>query len=155
MTSRSAFVTSLLLTLIVVAGGCGTPQEQKAANEPAATPAPAAPAATSSSAKLGEEVEADHFMVTLATDPAEPKAGKVKLIAKVSHHGEPAAAATINVTSEMPKMGHAGPSGVLKHTKDGVFEGELDLPMAGEFTIKLDIEQDGHTGAATFGFIAK
>jgi hypothetical protein len=50
-------------------------------------------------------------------------------------------------------MNMGGPEVVLKHTKDGVYEGEADLSMGGDWRAKVSVDQEGHTGEAVYDFV--
>ena len=46
-----------------------------------------------------------------------------------------------------------GPEITLNHTKDGIYEGEADLSMGGEWQAKVSVEQEGHPGEAVYDFV--
>lgn len=144
-------VTAIALT--VLAWGCGDAKQE---NAPPATDRPAASSEASEAAKgarLGVEKADEHFAIALTAEPAEPTVGKAKFIAKVLHHGEPTKDATVKVSLSMPSMNMGGPEITLKHTADGVYQGEADLSMGGDWQAKVSVEQEGHTGEAIYDFV--
>ena len=106
-------------------------------------------------AELGKEVEADHFAVILMTRESEVTEGKNTFIAKVTHHGEIAKDAKVNLALSMPDHGMDGPTVELKHVSGGTYEGEAELSMGGEWLAKLTITgQEGHSGEAAYKLAA-
>ena len=104
---------------------------------------------------LGTEVQGEHYSIKLEADPTEPKVGKVKFSATILHHGTPTEGATVKLTTSMPAMGHSGPEAELKSVGGGVYSGELEIGMAGEFQATVAVDQEGHTGEAKFDFVAQ
>lgn len=142
-----------VIAAVLALAGCGPTTKE----EPSAATPPASPPATTTQAPkgaaLGTEEQNDHFSITLTAEPAELKVGKVKFLAKVMHHGQPTDAATVKLSLSMPTMNMGGPDVELKATKDGMYEGEAELSMGGDWQGKVTVEQEGHPGEAVYGFV--
>lgn len=140
------------LAIVILAWGCGDAKQDTAppTTEPATSAgAPEAP----KGASLGTERANEHFAITLTAKPAELKVGMAEFSARVLHHGQPTEAATVKVSLSMPSMNMGGPEITLKHTSNGVYEGEADLSMGGDWQAKVSVEQEGHPGEATYDFV--
>ena len=140
------------LAIAVLAWGCGD-SKQDNAPPTADQPATGASPNVSKGVALGTEKANEHFAISLTAEPAELKVGKAKFIAKVLHHGQPTQGATVRVSLSMPTMNMGGPEITLNHTKDGIYEGEADLSMGGEWQAKVSVEQEGHPGEAVYDFV--
>jgi RND family efflux transporter MFP subunit len=101
------------------------------------TPAAEAPAA-GAAANIRAEV---------MTDPSPAKVGKNKVRAKVMDpSGQPIDDAEAEVRIFMPQMGSMAPmeaKAVLRPVGDGVYEGELDIPMAWTWTTTITVRKGG------------
>lgn len=155
MTIKTHHLIIAVAALGLVAGCAKT--ETPAPAAPTATtteaPKPAEPkAAVAQGAPLGTRLPADHYLIILNSTPTELKVGKAKFTALIGHHGAPAEGVTVKLTTHMPSMGHAGPGTTLKASEPGIYVGELDLPMAGEYTAKVTLELPGHPGVAEYRF---
>lgn len=143
MKARILFVLVLSATVANLLVGCGSKEE---------TIAP--PSATGNkSAALGSKQASEHFTITLSTEPQEPKVGKAKFVAAVTHHGQPTEKAAIKLSLSMPSMNMGGMEVVLKHVDGGKYEGEADLSMGGDWQAKIIAEQEGHTGEGAYSFV--
>jgi hypothetical protein len=144
---------STLLFISVLAAlslfGCEKPEGN------ASPPGPNAAAPADDTSDLGTTKTGDHFSIKLSTNPAEPRAGKFKFIVEIGHHGEPTEGANVRIQPEMPGMEMDVPEIKLKSTGGGKYEAEADLRMAGKWQAKVFVEQEGHTGQATFKFVIK
>lgn len=105
-------------------------------------------------AALGTEAAGDHYAITLTAQPSELKVGKATFSAKILHHGEPTEGATVRLMLSMPKMNMGGPTRELTHKGGGVYVGEVELSMGGEWQAKVSVDQEGHTGEAVYDFVA-
>ncbi len=130
--------------------GCGAPK-QAAPTEPVPVPAPKA-TAPSKAAALGAEQPAGPFTATLSADPSPPKAGAVHLMVKLVESGKPVDGAVVTLVPSMPSMGHDLPEVVLKAAGGGLYQGDADLGMVGEYQAKVSVAQAGRTGEAVFAF---
>ncbi|HEY0868568.1 MAG TPA: FixH family protein [Fimbriimonas sp.] len=140
-----------IAVLGALVAGCSSTKQADA--PPPATDAPVATQPSSSAPGLGTKQEKEHFAVTLETEPAEPKMGKVNFVAEVWHHGEPAPGQTVRVETSMPSMNMDGPSVDLKPTTGNVYEGTADLPMGGEYEAKVSVGgAEGHANEFTYRF---
>ena len=148
---------SIALTAIALAGslmGCAGPKDDADLSTPQAKVEGSDPqAGAPKGASLGSQIANEHFAVTLTAEPSELKVGRAKFIAKVLHHGEPTAGASVKLKLSMPEMGMGGPDVTLKHTKGGSYEGEAELSMGGNWEAKVSVEQEGHPGEATYRFV--
>ncbi len=148
--------TFIIVSAIIFLGGCGS----KVTDEiPPAAPQASASSGTSDAAiaqkgsTLGSEVVGDHFSVTLTSEPTDLKVGKAKFIVKLLHHGEPTDGATVKLSFSMPSMNMGESEVRLKFTKDGMYEGEAELSMGGDWQAKVSVDQEGHPGEATYDFV--
>lgn len=155
MKTYTSMIAITALAIGILAWGCGDAKQDTAPppTEPAASAgAPSAPEAPKG-ASLGTERANEHFAITLTAKPAELKVGMAKFVAKVLHHGQPTGDATVKVSLSMPAMNMGGPEIALKHTSNGVYEGEADLSMGGDWQAKVSVEQEGHPGEAVYDFV--
>ena len=102
---------------------------------------------------MGSEVAGEHFSITLISEPSDLKVGKAKFLVKLLHHGEPTVGAIVKLSLSMPSMNMGGANIELKHTKDGIYEGEADLSMGGDWQAKVSVDQEGHPGEAVYDFV--
>lgn len=133
---------------VLLLGGCA---KSETAAPQSLEPGVASPDASD----MGATLAANPFSVSLATDPAEVRAGKFKFIAKVSRDGSPVTGAKVRIQPEMPGHEMDVAEIALKETGEGAYEGEADLRMAGKWQAKVFVEKDGETGTATFRFEVK
>lgn len=155
MRTHISIITMAALAIVFLAWGCGAAKQNTAppTTEPATSAgAPKAPEAPTG-ASLGSEIANEHFAITLTAEPAELKVGKAKFVAKVLHHGQPTGDATVKISLSMPAMNMGGPEIALKHMSNGVYEGEADLSMGGDWQAKVSVEQEGHPGEAVYDFV--
>ncbi len=143
---------ALLAVVPILIWGCGESKTEDAAQPPTGTGAATMPAAPKG-ASLGSEGGNDHFTITLTAVPSDLKVGKAKFIAKVLHHGQPTDGAMVKLSLSMPSMNMGGPEVELKHTKDGIYAGEADLSMGGDWQAKVSVEQEDHPGEAVYDFV--
>ena len=92
-------------------------------------------------AEFGKQQAAGHLEFTLKADPEKPKAGDVKFVATVGHHGAPHDSASINVVLSGPA--NAEETAVkLNQSFAGTYEGTAKL-TDGDWEAKVDVS-DGH-----------
>lgn len=143
------------MAALALVAGCAKPETPAPAAPSSTTTEAPKPAETASAAKappLGTRLPADHYEIILNATPSDLKVGKAKFTAMIGHHGAAAEGVAVKLTTHMPNMGHDGPGTTLKASRPGVYEGELDLPMAGEYTAKVTLELPGHPGVAEYSF---
>lgn len=90
-----------------------------------------------------EFVEAGPFRVAVSVEPGTPDVGENHLVIQVrTKEGEPVAGAEVVAVAEMPAMG-AMPTmyaqAEIIETSPGIYQGELLLPMAGEWPLAVEI----------------
>ncbi len=150
------FATLIIVSAIVFLGGCGSKVDDEI---PPATPQASINSSTgeglntSKGNSLGNEVSGEHYSITLTGVPTELKVGKAKLVVKLLHHGIPTSVARVAISLSMPSMNMGGPEVELKHTKDGIYEGEAEFSMGGDWQAKVSVEQEGHPGEAVYDFV--
>ena len=155
MKAQISLVTVSALVVALIAWGCGDSKPdapQATADQTTSTSAPKV-SDVSSVASLGTEKANEHFAITLTAEPSEPKVGKAKFIAKVLHHGQPTDSANVKLSLSMPSMNMGGPEITLKHASNGMYEGEADLSMGGDWQAKVTVDQEGHPGEAVYNFV--
>lgn len=148
MKQISAIILGLATILV---WGCS--QSDSANQESAGTSAQNETQGLPKNHALGTASEAEHFTITLKAEPADLKPGRAKFIAVVLHHGKPTPTADVKLSLSMPSMNMDGPDVRLTHTADGVYEGDVELPMGGEWLAKVMVDEEGHTGTASYDFV--
>jgi hypothetical protein len=145
-----------IFTLLVV--GCASPEAEKTPTQvgsPSATTPTSEKGMPANAVALGTEAEADHFTVVLTSEKSDVTEGKNKFLAKVAHHGSVSEDAKVTLSLSMPDHGMDGPSIELKHTSGGMYEGEAELSMGGEWLAKVTITgAEGHSGEAAYKVVA-
>lgn len=145
-----------IFTLFLV--GCAAPEAEKSptsVESPSVTTPATNKGMPANAVALGTEAAADHFTVTLTTEKSEVTEGKNKFVAKVAHHGEVSKDAKVTLSLSMPDHGMDGPTVEMKHTSGGMYEGEAELSMGGEWLAKLTITgTEGHSGEAAYKVVA-
>lgn len=64
---------------------------------------------------------------------------------KVMEEGEPVTDLSAIVSFEMTKMSHGTVNLKLKEAKDGIYSGEAEFPMAGEYVATFTLKKEGYT----------
>lgn len=153
MKLKTIAVVSLTVLCAIAIIGCGDSKQENTTTTVAPSPseekAPAAP----KGATLGSETSNEHFTITLTAEPKELKVGRATFLAKVLHHGQPTSGAAVKISLSMPSMNMGGPELTLKHSGNGVYKGEADLSMGGDWQAKVSVEQEGHPGEAIYIFV--
>ena len=148
--------TFIIVNAIVFLCGCGSkvndetsPSTPQASTNSSTSETPNASKGNS----LGSVISGDHFTITLTAVPSELKVGKAKFIVKLLHHGEPTNGATVRLSFSMPSMNMKESDVILKPTKDGIYEGEVELSMGGDWRAIVNVDQEGHHGEAVYDFV--
>lgn len=155
MKTPTIIIASAAFVAAVLAWGCGDSKQDvspSTIDQTTSTGAPKTPEAEKG-ASLGTERANEHFAITLTAEPSELKVGKAMFIAKVLHHGQPTENATVKLSLSMPSMNMGGPEVMLKHTSNGMYQGEADLSMGGDWQAKVTVDQEGHPGEAVYNFV--
>lgn len=144
------FLSALLVAAIacLAATGCGNHQDQTHSGDRRAN----ADASKKPGGSLGVEQKTEHFGIALTAQPADLKVGAATFKATIRYHGEPTRAAKVTVILSMPEMDMGGPTITLKHEEQGVYSARADLSMGGNWRALVKVEEEGHTGEATFDF---
>ena len=102
--------------------------------------------------KLGSELVAGPFKVTLTMNPASAKVGDATFTAKVARDGKPVTGAKVMLKTSMPTMSMPGPDEDLKHTRGGVYTGKANLGMGGYWQADVEVEGGKDKGVTSYGF---
>jgi Cu(I)/Ag(I) efflux system membrane fusion protein len=95
-------------------------------------------------AESPREKKAGDLMVSLETQPAKPKAGENVVRIKIRDaKGTPVQDATVAVAFAMNMPGMAPGKATARHAKDGIYEANVNLAMAGAWEIALSIQRPG------------
>ncbi len=73
------------------------------------------------------------------------KGAKSPVEIKVMEEGEPVTDLSAIVSFEMTKMSHGTVNLKLKEAKDGIYSGEAEFPMAGEYVATFTLKKEGYT----------
>lgn len=101
---------------------------------------------------------AGKYRIKIKIEPDTPKVGKNKLtITVLDKSDQPVTSARVRIVAQMPAMGSMEAMNipaVINETGAGIYNGELELPMGGEWPLALDVETEtlGH-GDLTFGLV--
>jgi nitrogen fixation protein FixH len=91
----------------------------------------------------------------LGTIPEHPTEGPVRFHAMILRADQPVTDAKVELSLSMPTMEMGGPTIPLQHRSNGIYEGDADLSMGGEWQARLTIQgPDGQTGLASYQFVA-
>jgi hypothetical protein len=142
-------LAAFVLASGILVAGCGDSKTDDATT----LASPSTRADATKGAALGMEKANEHFGITLTAEPSELKVGNAKFTAKVLHHGQPTEGASVKLSLSMPSMNMGGSEVELKHTSGGVYEGEADLSMGGDWRAKVSVGQEGHSGEADYDFV--
>jgi Cu(I)/Ag(I) efflux system membrane fusion protein len=95
-------------------------------------------------AESAREKKAGDLMLSLETQPAKPKAGESVVRVKIRDaKGTPVQDATVNVAFAMNMPGMAPGKTTARHVKDGIYEANVNLAMAGAWEIALSVQRPG------------
>jgi hypothetical protein len=95
-------------------------------------------------AESPREKKAGDLMLSLETQPAKPKAGENIVRVKIRDaKGTPVQDATVTVAFAMNMPGMAPGKTIARHVKDGIYEANLNLAMAGAWEIALSVQRPG------------
>jgi Cu(I)/Ag(I) efflux system membrane fusion protein len=99
---------------------------------------------TSTPGAASSEKKAGDLTLVLETQPAKPKLGENVIRLKVRDaKGNPVQDAAVNIAFAMKMPGMAPGNTTAKHVKDGVYEGKINLAMAGPWEITVSIQRSG------------
>ncbi len=93
---------------------------------------------------------AGKYKIKVQLEPATPTVGKNKLTIVIQDKtGQPVTGAKIRIVAQMPAMGSMKAMNipaVINEAGAGIYNGELELPMAGEWPLAVDVETEtlGH-----------
>ena len=89
-------------------------------------------------------IRAGNYSLRATLDPEQPRVGKNTLTIDVfDENQQPIAKATLRAVAEMPAMGNMAAMRVtvdFEEIKAGRYRGTLDLPMAGEWPLAVDVD---------------
>lgn len=111
-----------------------------------------APTTSSTGSQVTAQAGAFRLEATLVPDPPREKGNTLHLRIR-DGSGAAVAGATVKVTYRMPPMGSMqemrGEASV-EDKGDGLYDARFDLPMAGSWTLAVEVRKDAHTGDASF-----
>jgi Cu(I)/Ag(I) efflux system membrane fusion protein len=95
-------------------------------------------------AESPREKKAGDLRVSLETQPAKPKAGENVVRVKIRDaKGTSVQDATVTVAFAMNMPGMAPGKTTARHVKDGIYEANVNLAMAGAWEVALSIQRPG------------
>lgn len=74
------------------------------------------------------------------------------LVLSIMDDGTPVESLDVIATLEMARMDHGLIEVIFKEKEPGIYEGEVKLPMAGEWIANIVITEDGKTAEKTIEF---
>lgn len=89
--------------------------------------------------------QGDNWEPEFTQDVYFVKGAKSPVEIKVTEEGEPVTDLSAIVSLEMTKMNHGTVNIKLKESKDGVYAGEAEFPMAGEYVATFTLKKEGYT----------
>ncbi|MBA2541328.1 MAG: FixH family protein [Deltaproteobacteria bacterium] len=95
------------------------------------------------------------FTVEVALAPEPPRQKDNTAHVRVTADGKPVSGATLAVRYVMPAMGAMAEmrgNADLRDDGDGRYRGTFDLPMAGTWSLEIDVAADGRKGSARYSF---
>jgi Cu(I)/Ag(I) efflux system membrane fusion protein len=85
------------------------------------------------------EQTVEGLTLTLATEPEPPKKGENRVRLTVQAQGSPVTDAAVTLAYTMAMPGMEIETVEVKHTKDGIYEAEVDFGMKGAWEIEASI----------------